>query len=272
MEYITKQQVILICILVAIVTSVATAISVVSLVDPSGSPTQTIYRVIETTIEKVADIPSDEPEIARPIDIPKTPSVLSASDIAQIGARSLVRIYSNVNDIRKFAALGVVVGNKDGVLATELLVPKSTAYVAVLPDGSEVPAAFVKDEIAGTFSFFTLGYPANTKSKVPEIKLENISGLKLGASVVAVGGKESGDVVSTGIVAELRPLEGDTSSAAPISNIVLTDMSLSSAHSGFLLFDTSGNLVALERGVSESANTSVFLNASILKGALAGLL
>ncbi|MFA6050725.1 MAG: trypsin-like peptidase domain-containing protein [Candidatus Paceibacterota bacterium] len=272
MEYITKQQVILICILVAIVTSVATAISVVSLVDPSGSPTQTIYRVIETTIEKVADIPSDEPEVTRPIDIPKTPSVLSVSDIAQIGARSLVRIYSNVNNVRQFAALGVAVGSKDGVLATELLVPQATAYIAVLPDGSEVPAAFVKDDIAGTFSFFTLGYPVGTKSKVPVIELKNISGLKLGASVVAVGGKESGNVVSTGIVAELRPLDSDTSSASSTSNIVLTDMSLSSAYSGFLLFDTSGNLVAFERSVSEADDSPFFLNASILRGALAGLL
>ena len=149
MEHITRQQTILIALLVAIVTSIATAISVVSLTDPAGSPTQTIYRVIEKTIEKVADIPKTTTIPARVTDTPKVSAVLSPSDIAERGASSLVRIYDKSSGEKKFVALGVVVGDKDGVIASALAIENTTAssYVAVTPDGGDVPATYVKGNV-----------------------------------------------------------------------------------------------------------------------------
>ncbi len=272
MEHITRQQTILIAILVAIVTSFATAITVVSLTDETGSPTQTIYRVIETTIEKVADISTSDTVTAPVKETPKNPSVIAPTDIAQIGAKSLVRIYDTTGGTRQFAALGVAVGTKDGLLASTLLVAHtdSSSYVAVLPDGSEVVAAFVKANVAGSYSYFTLSYAASVKSKVPTLDLKSMSALRLGSNVIAVGGKESGNVVSTGIVAELRTQEGESSTSTP--SIIVTDMALTSNYSGFLLFDTAGNLVALEQGVDKAGGDHLFLNAAVIKTALGSLL
>ncbi len=268
MEHLNKQQVVLTCILVALVTSVATAITIVSLTDESGLPTQTIYRVIETSIDKVADKVTDTPASASQTPVkenPKTPATLASADIAQLGAKSLVRIYDTTNGARKFTALGVAVGTKDGVLASALLVSKGTSFVAVTPQG-EVTAAFVR-ELPNGLNYFTLGYPVGVKTKVPTLDLKGLSTLRLGASVIAVGGKESGDVVSIGIVSELKPAEGSQDNVT-----VVTDMTLSSAYSGFLLFDTSGNLVAIEKGINEADHSPLFLSASVIKKDLAGLL
>jgi len=272
MEHLTKQQITLLCVLIALITSVATAISVVSLTDESGLPTQTIYKVIERSIDKVADLPTKDSTPA-PIKETKPVSTVFPSDIAQLGVKSLVRIYETSSGTKQFVALGVAVGSKSGVLTSSLLVPNyaGSTYIAIAPDGTEVPATFSKDDISGSFAFFVMNYPAGSKSKVPSIELKSISNLKLGANVVAVGGKESGDVVSTGIVAELRPLtEGATTGKT--SAIVITDMTLTSTFSGFLLFDTSGVLVAFEQGIDTTEKTPIFLDAGVVKAALAGLL
>ena len=93
--------------------------------------------------------------------------------------------------------------------------------------------------------------------------------LKLGANVVAIGSKGSGDVVSTGIVTEFKALS-DTEPS--IKNILTTDMALSSTLSGFLLFDSYGKLVAFEKGLDETDKTPLFLDAAVIKNALSGLI
>lgn len=271
MEHLTRQQTVLISLLVAIVTSVATAITVVSLTDETSTPTQTIYRVIERSIDKVADIPAVKE--AKEV-VTKEPSkdtvMLSPSAIVEVGAKSLVRIYDKASGEKKFAALGVAVGTKDGVLASSLFIPNSpsSTYVVVLSDNTEVTANFVKGDVVGGFTFFTLNY-GDAKKKVSPIDLKNIGTVKLGDNIVALGGKESGNVVSTGIVAELTPIKSEDGTPTDQSYIV-TDMSLSSSVSGFLLFDTLGHLVALEQG-SESGAKS-FVPISLLKTNIASLL
>lgn len=274
MEHITRQQTILIALLVAIVTSVATAITVVSLTDETSTPTQTIYRVIEKSIDKVADIPAvkEVKEVVK--DSPKKEvTIFSPAAIAESGAKSLVRIYDKGSGDKKFAALGIAVGSKDGVLASALLVPNSPAssYVVVAPDGTEVEANFTKGDVAGGFTFFTLKY-SDPKKKVPSVDLKNIGTVKLGDNIVILGGKEGGNVVSTGIVSELRPIDGKDGDKPSEASYIITDVSLSSSVSGFLLFDTEGHLVALEQGIGESDKTPTFIPIGLIKASLSTLL
>lgn len=271
MEHLTKQQTVLISLLVAIVTAIATSVATVSLTDEASTPQQTIYKVIEKSIEKVSDLP---------VTVTKTPSApaqskgsveLSPASIVEKIAPSVVRIYEKAGESRKFVALGVASGGKDGVIASALLEPHTefSVYFAVTASNREIPVIYQKGEIAGNFSFFTFNYDPKEKNKVASVDLVGISGLKLGANAVALGSKEGGDVVSVGIVNELRSLSEIPSSA---KSLVITDMALSSSISGFLLFDTYGKLVALEKGLDEVSGMPIFIDAAVIKSSLAGLL
>ncbi len=263
MEQITKQQLILVSLLVAIVTAVATSVATVSLLDDTGSPQQTIYKVIERSIEKVAEIPTVKNIVSN--DPKKTETtVITPSDIAEKKSLSLVRIYEKVAEVKQFVALGVAVGSKNAVLASQLQTPytEGAEYVAMTNDNREIVAKYEKGGIVGGFMVFTLQYDIKEKNRIPALLLKSISGLKLGSNVVSLGGKESGDVISTGIVTELRASDA---TASTTKNIIVTDMNLTTSISGLLLFDTSGNLIALEKRFEEGILDPLFLNEKVVE-------
>ncbi|MES2060175.1 MAG: trypsin-like peptidase domain-containing protein [Patescibacteria group bacterium] len=270
MEHITKQQTILIALLVAIITAISTSVATVSLLDnPSAGSGQTIYKVIEKSIETVANIPTVK-DISTAVKPAPAATELSPSDIASVGVKSMLRIYEKSGSDKKFVALGAAVGSKGGVLASQLLSSHadSSSYLAITNDNREIPISWSKGDLTGGFTFFILNYDAGEKNKVQPISIKDSAGLKLGSNVVALGGKESGNVVSSGIVTEFSPLTGR---AATSTDIISTDMNLSSSQSGLLLFDTQGNLVAFETSL-DSVTPSHFLNAGIVKSAIAGSL
>lgn len=270
MEQITKQQVILIALLVAIITAISTSVATVSLLDnPSSGSGQTIYKVIERSIETVANIPTVK-EISTAVKAPSSSVQISPSDIASAGAKSLVRIYEKIGNEKKFVALGVAVGSKNGVLSSAPASARtdSSQYIIITSDNREIPAIWIKSDLTSGFAFFTISYAVGEKSKVPAIEIKDSSALRLGSNVVALGGKESGNVVSTGIVTEFAPLDGKSATSTEMIN---TDMALSSALSGWLLFDTSGNLIGFETAphADKAAN---FISGAVVKAAIAGLL
>jgi S1-C subfamily serine protease len=270
MEQITKQQVILIALLVAIITAISTSVATVSLLDnPSGNSNQTIYKVIEKSIETVANIPTVK-DISTAVKAPSTPSQISPSDIASAGVKSIVRIYDKSGADRKFVALGIAIGSKGSVLASTPAVDngEGSKYIAVTSDGKEIPATLTKEGLPSKFVLFTLNYDLAEKNKVPAIDIKSSSAQKLGSNVVALGGKESGNVVSTGIIAEFAPQGG---AAATSTDMMTTDMALSSNLSGWLLFDTSGNLIGFETDV-DADKVAHFINGAVIKAAVSASL
>lgn len=266
MEQITKQQLILVCLLVSIVTAVATSVATVSLNDGNTAGDRTIYQVIEKSIEKVADSPAVKSIVGTPTvtkTISKTSTELSPADIADQKSDSIVRIYEKLGDTKNFVALGIAVGAKNMILSSAL--PDTTLpehpFLADTSDGREIPVRLEKLGLSNNFSVFSIQYAQGEKNKIPTLTLKDLNNIKLGSNVVALGGKESGNVVSTGIVTEIASADQNTT----IKDTVVTDMSLSSSISGWLLFDTQGNLVAFESGFGDSKKSS-FISAKILVG------
>jgi hypothetical protein len=263
MEQITKQQLILVCLLVSIVTAVATSVATVSLNDGNTGADRTIYQVIEKTIEKVTDIPTVK-NIVGTQDT-KKPSVieLSPADIADQKSDSLVRIYEKVGEVKQFVALGVVLGTKNTVVSSSLLSPvvPESKFVAVTKSGREILLKFEKGGLVNNFAVFSLQFDPKDKTKIPSLTPKNIASIKLGSNVVALGGKESGNVVSTGIITEIKSLDEN---ATTTKNILVTDFTPTTPISGWLLFDTQGGLVAFESIMSE-LSVPVFLNAKLVE-------
>ncbi|MES2409206.1 MAG: hypothetical protein V4509_02800 [Patescibacteria group bacterium] len=263
MEQITKQQLILVCLLVAIVTAVATSVATVSLTDSSSGPDQTIYQVIEKTIDKVADIPTVKSIVGTPTVKTPTEVELSPADITEKKLGSIVRIYEKVGETKQFVALGLAVGAKNAIISSPLSTPTvpESQFIAVTGAGLEIPLKFEKGGIVNNFAVFTLQYDPKEKNKIPALTMESIGGVKLGSNIVALGGKESGDVVSTGIVTEIKSLDENSTTT---KNVLVTDFTPTTPISGWLLFDTKGNLVAFESLSSEST-MPIFVNARLVE-------
>lgn len=258
----TKHQIVLLILLFVIVTAIATSVATVSLLDGGTSPvTQTIYRVVEKTIEKVIEPSSPVGTIITP----KPSTVLSPANIAEKGSSSIIRVYRHFGEEKKFIALGVIPAGKDIIVTTDFAVSSSGSAEYYILDGAgkEVKVMLNKLDALNNVYYFVIKYEEGAK-KIAGADLKGIGTLQIGANVVALGGKDENNVVSTGIVSEIR---------ASISNptkkdIIATDMILSSPFVGFLLFDSNANLVGIWNGTNAEDKTSYYLDAKVVKDAI----
>ncbi len=250
MNNLNAQQVILVALLVAIVTSITTGIVIFSLSDQSGgNVSQTIYRVVEKTIAAATtpDSPVRNIVPAKP-DTSVTPTQLPLSTIASNAGKSLIRIYSVeqgsgqktfVTDAVSLGSKGLLVGVDLGTNGT--VIAEGSNLHAVTADGQEFQVSVKKQAFIGSMSLFAL-VDSKDQAKITSAPLTNFGSLKLGSNVIAFGGKETDNVISTGIVSEFK---GSGNVTNDNSDIAVTDMMLTSRISGFELLDTSGNLVGL---------------------------
>ncbi|MEI8338159.1 MAG: hypothetical protein WCF92_03380 [bacterium] len=243
MDHLTKQQVILLALLVSFATAVATGITIFSLADNSTNPgvQQIAYRVIEKTISQVAsDSPVRKiiPDIVQNTPAP-TPQTLSISDIADKTSGSLIRIYKTAigTTTHDFVTLGVMTADNHIIAASVLDLNTSLNYVTVLSDKKEYQITFVKDLGAG-LALFKMNDETAAKT-IPTIKILSASKLKIGFNVVAIGGDQLSNVVSTGIIKQITtvPLNGKDIS------VLTTDFKPTTSATSLILLDTNANLI-----------------------------
>lgn len=224
LEGLSKSQLILLTILVNFVTSVATGILTVSLLDHAPAVvTQTVNRVVEHTIETVAQ--------AAPAAIVQAPAPSNQDLVtAAIGAAAT----------RTVAIYSAEAGTSSPAVAVGTYLPKSRAVVTAsqdalpkealvgFPGGIYEPASLSR--LGGGVTIYGFADNASLpKATMPTLLAAN--SLKLGQTVLAIGADGS---AATGIVA--RVAKGGVRTTLP-------DIGAGSA-----AVDLSGNLIGIGAG------------------------
>ncbi len=281
MEDLTKQQLILLALLVSFVTSLATGIVTVSLVNQAPPVlTETINRVVEKTIERVVTEPAKQAAAV----VMKETVVVRSDDlvIAAIdkNAKSVVRIRGvsgdGENQVSRLAGLGLII-SESGIIAADISVayrptdangdPVPEVYGGVFSDGRTLPLTILANDQA-TGVLFLQPVPdtkgaAKSSAPFPQ-PVFSAQALKLGQAVVALGGVES-NAVSTGIVSRLliparleRGVATSTTTGERELIGIETDMRATELLSGSVLLNLSGEVVGMSVGTTEQAR-NVFL-------------
>ncbi len=190
-EELSKSQLILLTILVNFVTAVATGILTVSLLDHAPAVvTQTVNRVVEHTIETVAQA---SPTIIAPA--PSNQDLVTAA----IGAAAtrMVAVYSaNSGTSTPAIAIGTYLPKARAIVTvSQSGLPKEA--LIVFPSGASAPASIAHEGSGITIYGFADGA---TLPKANSPILIAASDLKLGETALAIGADGS---ASTGIVARV---------------------------------------------------------------------
>lgn len=223
-EELTKSQLILLTILVNFVMSVATGILTVSLLDSSPAyVTQTVNRVVERTIETVAQA---APAAVLSAPAPSNQDLVTAA-IGADAARAVVFYDAKEGTTTPVLAVGTYLNSARAIV---------TAAQDALP--SEVLVGFPGDVyITASLSragngISIYGFSDNTKlPKAPGATLIQSSALKLGQTALAIGADGS---AATGIISRV-----DSSGI----HTTLPDIGAGSA-----VVDLSGNVIGIAAG------------------------
>jgi S1-C subfamily serine protease len=159
MEELTKQQIVLVTLLVSFITSLTTGIVTVALMDqaPPGV-TQTINRVVERTVEKVVPGPTQQAAV-----ITKETVVVKEDDLVvqaiEKNSKSIVSIIKILGEgataDELFAGNGLIV-SKDGLIATDASImapmlddnenPIVQSLKVILSDGTILPVKSISTD------------------------------------------------------------------------------------------------------------------------------
>lgn len=252
MEDLTKQQLILLALLVSFVSSIATGIVTVSLLNQAPpAVTQTINRIIERTVETVVPAQGGTPTVTKEtIVVSEDEAVVDAIDIA---SKSIVHIYStnSPNDENwQFSGLGVVLPG-DGRIVSKISFDAGFRYKIKLHDNNEAGLNFVKsDDVRGMTVFSASNLTLLTKAKLADTKL-----IKLGQKMVVFGG-EGSSLIDTGIISNVVREEDK------ITNIKTNIINPSFATYSVLI-NLSGEIVGMKVGTTVEEG---YLPMSIIEG------
>lgn len=280
MEKLTKQQIVLVTLLVSFMTSIATGIVTVALMDqaPAGV-TQTINRVVERTIEKVVTEPAtnNKPEVVvtrETIVVKEDDKIVESVDKNKA---SIVRIYTKTNDEgrRVFVGLGTLVSNDGLIMTGDVFADLSGQYLVTVDNNTFYEVKVLPKNKNNSLYFLKVIVDEKNPASFVPVVFSDSSGLKLGQTVIAWGGI-SQNSVSTGIVSSLIDVEGKSESSASSSEsttareiiAINTNINLADSLSGGPLLNLYGEVVGL-RISSGIANGYTFLPSNILKSEVA---
>ena len=276
MENLTKQQIVLLTLLVSFVTSIATGIVTVSLMNqaPIGV-VQTINRVVEKTIETVTP-----PSIKETQTVVKETVVVSVDDqvvsAVEKNLKNVIRIYRTNTDPSSdssqmvFVGLGAVISS-DGVIATDNNIISEGGKYFATPSDKLLNLSVIRSVKGEKVALLKIKNDDKNPVVYPTVSISK-NDLKLGQTVVYIGG-ESKDSVSTGIVSSLSAKEiksTDNSTSTPsTTKISSIETSIPGNFiSGGLLINLSGELVGIKTIFIDSSKTDLFTASADITEAL----
>lgn len=227
-EKLTKHQIVLLTLLVSFMTSIATGIVTVSLMNQAPPEvTRTINQIVEHTIEKV--VPAELPAVTKAqgaaVVTKETTVVVKDDDVVAksivSAQKGMVRIVS-VNDKDTLLARGIIIDQKGTVLSDRgsLESAGTLQFMAYLPDGTLLPAVMRLPVGTSTVAILDLKLATTSLTFTP-IQLTDLTKLKLGQSVIRIGGT-GGDTIGVGVIAKLPSAMTDAHKDLIESSVVST--------------------------------------------------
>jgi S1-C subfamily serine protease len=255
MDHLTKQQLVLLALLLSFMTSLATGIVTVSLMDqaPAGV-TRTVSQVIEKTIQQVTPQNVSVGTVTLAVDDQLANAVASVSP-------SVVKIEDTRSNV--IVGLGLIV-SKDGIIMTDKsAVNQSSSYTAILSDGTPVPINIVQSQAAnnqvnnGDVTFFNAAPLAG--SSVIFVPITSAAAFTLGQTVFSLAGTSTA-ILGQGIITDMAVPSSTAASSDASSSPIGTSISDSKTASGGPLFDIRGNVIGIRTSAASgsSANGATF--------------
>lgn len=265
MENLSKQQIILLSLLVSFVTSIATGILTVSLLEKAPPViTQTVNRVVERTVERV--IPETVVEttpgktiVERETVVVKEDELIPAS--VEKNGPAVVRIFkkgTNAGAQEEFTSLGVIVSKEGTVIAPYSEADGMSVFRVELIDGSSHELVFATTTEAETsFSLFSIITADTGPQALTFATLGRSDSVRLGQTVIGLGGAKTNEV-AIGIVSSLD--DGRTSPHRTIG----TNLYANPIMAGSPLLNLNGQVIGIMEG-GTTANRGAFLPIDIAR-------
>jgi hypothetical protein len=217
MEHLTKQQIVLLTLLVSFVTSIATGIFTVTLMQQAPqSVTQTINRIVERTVEKVVPIETQKAQVVRQ----EVTTVIKEDDLVvdavSKNEKSLVRIYGSVNGdpAEQFLGYGVVI-NDAGVTVTDRKVyAENATYKGIFYGNKKFPLELIRSVEGELVVYLKPTVPKDASETFNVARLADSNGIRLGQRIISLAG-ERNTTVQNGIVTALEREEVEQGTSTP---------------------------------------------------------
>lgn len=258
MESLSKQQIILLALLVSFVTSIATGILTASLLE-NASPviTQTVNRVVERTVERV--VPQTVVEtvpgktiVERETVVVKEDELVPAS--VEKNGPAVVRIFKKgtaAGSQESFVSLGVII-SKEGVVIAPNVEGEGSVFRAQLTDGSSHELVSATTTVEGSpFNLFSIIPGESGPPTFPFASMGVSGSLRLGQTVIGLGGAQKNEV-AIGIISSLEERKD-----SPHRGIG-TNLYVNSVMVGSPLLTLNGQLVGIMEG-GTTASRGAFL-------------
>ena len=278
MENLTKQQIVLLTLLVSFVTSIATGIVTVALMNqaPIGV-VQTINKVVERTIETVSTPAKETQTVVRETVVVSTDDQIVSA--IEKNSKNVIRIYRTDTDPTIdsnqmiFVGLGALISS-DGMIATDNNIVSDGGKYFATPADKLLELTVLRAVNGEKIALLKIKNDEKNPTVFPSVTIAK-NDLKLGQAVIYLGG-ETKDSVFNGIVSslsvkEIKPTDNATSTPVTTKISSIETSIPNNFISGGLLLNLSGELVGIKTVFNDSSKTDLFTSSADIQNGLSSL-